>query len=441
MNYFYKPSSVEPSERLLRANWNFIQAIQNGGIAALIDSIGEFFHCPVILVDKDFRLLAWHSENISENHFYQHLVQERCLDMNIMLKILQENVSNVHNFYEPFYANSGTCRETPIIMGELVRQNTVYGHLIVCLGKNHLQSDDLLLVKQLLSLIDMTLYQKEGNMDHWNKAMATHLQDLLILDTPQHLIDLAVDTLNRNLTGRFAIIVTPFGQQADQQAFAHLAVLRLQQTYQNVVSMIYENSIVTLFGGVKYSKEHPILKPDNNYLAGKLFQYFERYNMKSGLSNSFSDLRFTRLFYHQALYAAELAVEKNQAAPAVFMEQMPLPLFFSLLKLEPGRVFLHPVIFQIRSYDKKHGTEYEKTLRIYELSMQNKDEAAMRLNIHKNTLIYRLGRIIDIFDLPLHDSWTSLNLLCTSLMLEIDNSLGDRKTPHEQKKQMNETLR
>lgn len=433
-------SDKMPSERLLQANWMFVQALQKGGLGALINTAGEFFHCPVILVDQDFRLLAWCSGTVEENHFYQQLVENRALDVNIMLKILQENVSNVHNFYEPFYANSGVCRNTPIIMGELIYKKNVYGHLLVCLGEIHLQSDDLMLVKQLLSLIAMTFCQKEEHMEHWDKAMSTRLQDLLVLDTPQHLIDLAVDTLNRNLSGRFAIIVTPFGKQADQQAFAHLAVLRLQQTYQNVVSMIYENSIVTLFGGVKYSKEHPILRPDNNYLAGKLFQYFKRYNMKCGLSNSFSDLRFTRLFYHQALYAAELAVEHNQDEPAVFMEQMPLPLFFSLLKAEPGRVFLHPVIFQIRTYDKKHGTEYEKTLRTYELSMQNKDEAADKLGIHKNTLIYRLGRIMDIFDLPLNDTWTSLNLLCTSLMLEIDDSLGNRKTPHEQKKQTAETV-
>ena len=208
-------------------------------------------------------------------------------------------------------------------------------------------------------------------------------------------------------------------------------MLRLQQTYQNIVTLIYENAIVTLFGGVKYTTEHPILRPDNNFLAGKLFQFFEKYNMKCGLSNSFQDLRFTRMFYHQALYAAELAVSQNPEWPAVFMDQMPLPLFFSLLKYEPGRVFLHPVIFQIRSYDRKHGTEYEKTLRTYELCMKNREEAAEKLSIHKNTLGYRLSRIMDIFDLPLEDSRTSLNLLCTALMLEIDNSLGDRKPPHE----------
>ena len=123
-------------------------------------------------------------------------------------------------------------------------------------------------------------------------------------------------------------------------------MLRLQQTYQNIVTLIYENAIVTLFGGVKYTTEHL-------------------------------------------------------------------------------------VIFQIRAYDRKHGTEYEKTLRTYVLCMKNREEAAEKLSIHKNTLGYRLSRIMDIFDLPLEDSRTSLNLLCTALMLEIDNSLGDRKPPHE----------
>ena len=87
--------------------------------------------------------------------------------------------------------------------------------------------------------------------------------------------------------------------------------------------------------------------------------FYEPFYAKCGLSNSFQDLRFTRMFYHQALYAAE------------------------------------------------------------------------KLSIHKNTLGYRLSRIMDIFDLPLEDCRTSLNLLCTALMLEIDNSLGDRKPPHE----------
>lgn len=420
-----------PTDRLLHGNWSLLHAARKGGIGAIIDAAGEIFDCPVIFADTDFRLLTCCPTGASEYAFWNRLQQERCLDVRIMMQILNENVSNVRNFYEPFYAKDGLCSEHPVLMGEVLYHQTVYGHVLVCLDQHPLQEDDLEMVSLLISILEMSLNKREENMDHWNRAMTTRLQDLLVLDTPRHLVDLAVDTLSRNLTGRFAVMVTPFGQQASQQAFAHLAVMRLQQTYQNIVTLIYENAIVTLFGGVKYTTEHPILRPDNNFLAGKLFQFFEKYNMKCGLSNSFQDLRFTRMFYHQALYAAELAVSQNPERPAVFMDQMPLPLFFSLLKYEPGRVFLHPVIFQIRAYDRKHGTEYEKTLRTYVLCMKNREEAAEKLSIHKNTLGYRLSRIMDIFDLPLEDSRTSLNLLCTALMLEIDDSLGDRKPPHE----------
>lgn len=165
----------------------------------------------------------------------------------------------MRNFYEPFYAKDGLCSEHPVLMGEVLYHQTVYGHVLVCLDQHPLQEDDLEMVSLLISILEMSLNKREENMDHWNRAMTTCLQ----------------------------------------------------QTYQNIVTLIYENAIVTLFGGVKYTTEHP-------------------------------------------------------------------------------------VIFQIRAYDRKHGTEYEKTLRTYVLCMKNREEAAEKLSIHKNTLGYRLSRIMDI---------------------------------------------
>lgn len=421
----------QPSQRLLHAGWELMQASRKGGISEIINTASEIFQCPVLFADDCFRLIASCPDHPGENEILNKILNDRSLDINLMWKILNENVSNDQNFYEPFYTNSGLSENHPLIMGELISEQTVYGHILICLGDRPFQDDDLELVSDLIYILEMNLNRHEANIDHWHKTMSTRLQDLLILDTPRHLIDLAIDTIGSSLNSRFAVMVTPFGNMASQKAFAHLAVIRLQQTWRNVISLIFDNSIVTLFGGVRYSVSAPILRPDNNYLAGQLFTYFEQYNMKSGLSNSFQDLRFTRLYYHQALLAAQLANSMNMEQPAVFMDQMPLPLFAALLKTEPGRVFIHPVIFQIRTYDKTHGTVYEQTLRAYELSMRNKEEAAARLNIHKNTLLYRLNRIMDLFDLPLDDTWTSLNLLCTSLMLEIDETLGDRKPPHD----------
>lgn len=420
-----------PSQRLLCANWDLMQAAQEGGISAIINTAGEIFDCPILLVDDCFRLIASCPGHFTENEKWNEILKRRSLDIDLIWKVLQENVDNTQNFYKPFYARHGLCKEHPIIMGELQHDKTVYGHILICLGPKPLKEDDLKLTARLIYILELNLNTRGANPDHWHKAMSTRLQDLLLLDTPKHLVKLAVETLNQNIRGRFAILVTPFGNQASQRAFAHLAVMRLQQTFRNIVSLIFEDVIVTLFGGIKYSAAAPILRPDNNTMANQLFSYFEQYDMKSGLSNSFQDLNFALLHYHQALFSAQLANSANQQKRAIFMDQMPLPLFFALLKAEPGRIFIHPVVYQIRAYDKKHSTEYENTLRVYELSMRNKDEAAARLNIHKNTLQYRLNRIMDLFDLPLNDTWTSLNLLCSSLLLDVDNSLGERRPPHE----------
>ena len=39
--------------------------------------------------------------------------------------------------------------------------------------------------------------------------------------------------------------------------------------------------------------------------------------------------------------------------------------------------------------------------------------------IHRNTLLYRLGRISDLFDLPYEHDQGALNLLCSYLILEL----------------------
>ena len=157
----------------------------------------------------------------------------------------------------------------------------------------------------------------------------------------------------------------------------------------------------------------------------RLFRFFQAYDLKPGLSSSFQDLLQLRQHYRQALLSARLANSLDLGRPAVFIDLMPLPLFSAALEAEPNRTFLHPVMPRIRAYDREHGTEYEKTLRTYALCMRAREETAARLNIHKNTLKYRLERIVELFDLPVEDSWTALNLLCSALLLELRPELGE----------------
>ena len=73
----------------------------------------------------------------------------------------------------------------------------------------------------------------------------------------------------------------------------------------------------------------------------------------------------------------------------------------------------------MRDYDKENGTAYDETMRVFSFNMHNKDRTAAALCIHRNTLLYRLGRISDLFDLPYEHDQVALNLLCSYLILEL----------------------
>lgn len=419
-------SEQNPSERMMRANWTFTHASRSGGIQEVLRAAQTFFHGPLILLDELLRVSYYTEDDLPENPLWQQILSGRCLSTDFFTELLAVSGTEHGSFYEPFFADSGIFEPMPLYMGELVQNDTILGHLLIFSDDADRRDENLLILRELLYILTVSMTRHENNIDYWSRAMSTRLQDLLQPDSSNYLKELAVSTLERNIAGRFAVIVSPFGDNPTQRAFAQLAVIRLQQTYRSVISLIFENAIVTLFGGIRYSSAAPILRPDNHETVRRLFDFFNQYHMICGLSNTFSDLAGTRVFYLQALYAAQYVGSTTACQSGSFLDLMPMPLFATVAEKIPGRVFLHPVFFQVRRYDEKHGTNYEQTLRTYLLSMQNKDTAAAKLNIHKNTLTYRLNRIMELFSIPFEDETTSLNLLCSALLLSVDDSLGDR---------------
>ena len=108
----------------------------------------------------------------------------------------------------------------------------------------------------------------------------------------------------------------------------------------------------------------------------------------------------------------------NRGTSTTFSDLMPLPIFLSVLEKDPPETFIHPAIFKMREYDATYGTAYDETMRAFSFHMHNKDRTATSLNIHRNTLLYRLGRVTELFDLPYEHEQTALNLLCSYLILE-----------------------
>lgn len=125
-----------------------------------------------------------------------------------------------------------------------------------------------------------------------------------------------------------------------------------------------------------------------------------------GISEPFRTLCEAKKCLHQASQALECIFCSNTDDIVFFYDEMS-----SILKIIQElndkillescyRHILEPLI----TYDEEHGTEYIKTLSVYMNESGNNQRIATLLNIHRNTLLYRMAKIKEILGCNLDDS-------------------------------------
>ncbi len=407
------------SPRMAEAYRGLFEAINEQGTDSIMRAAYQLFGCPVLFVDEYFRVVSMVPSGAIGDPEWDAIARDKHMDRDKVWGMLDEFLSGEKPFYETFYANTGSCAASPRIFGELVVGETVQGHVMVFLGDIPLREEDFEIVRLMLSAIAIKINSRTKGMSRWNLALTTKLMDLLHPQTPPGLYKLACDALSEALPPDYTVVVTPVGQKASQKAFAEYAISELQQLYRNLIAIIYDDVIVTMFGEAHRRSQNGNLAPSTKGFLQKILDYFGSHDMTSGVSNCFTDVSETRIHYRQALLAAQMTMRLNLGKQGLFMDLMPLPMFLSVLENERTETFVHPAIYQMQEYDATHGTDYYQTMRAFALTMHNKDRAADRLNIHRNTLLYRLGRIAELFELPYEDDKVALNLLCSYLLLEL----------------------
>ena len=140
---------------------------------------------------------------------------------------------------------------------------------------------------------------------------------------------------------------------------------------------------------------------------GRIEAYLRPAGLGCGVSAPFKDLFGVKAAFQQAHMAALC----GQGVLSFYEEVVPAPIFRLVVHCGDGNAFCHPGLEELWQYDQKHKTEYFKTLRAYSLFLHDKDRAAEELCVHRNTVVYRLNRIEEIFGLPYEEPRTALHLL------------------------------
>lgn len=133
---------------------------------------------------------------------------------------------------------------------------------------------------------------------------------------------------------------------------------------------------------------------------------------KAGVSDEFSDFASTSTFYGQA----QIALRKGQAADSErdFYCYRDYGMSYigqkiSLLMDEP--LYLHPDVVRLMEHDKEKGSHLVETLRVHLFNERNITKTAADLDLHRNSVIYRMSTIEDLIDSDLDNDDNRFDLM------------------------------
>jgi purine catabolism regulator len=216
---------------------------------------------------------------------------------------------------------------------------------------------------------------------------------------------------------RFAIAFSPVTEESDDpsarpQVLATLRrrLARVLTTHEVQPPSHVEDDLLILFYPAQDDLTPPAAKRLAERLQRDLADAVSRYRLYAGVSRVHGGLQSFRVGFHEARRALELGCVLVPDRHVTHFADLGLHrLLFALRETDEMQEFYDDMLGRLARYDEEKGAELVATLDAY-LCAHNATEVAARLNLHRNSLLYRLRRIQEITGLDLDDPETRLAL-------------------------------
>lgn len=293
------------------------------------------------------------------------------------------------------------------IWANIYSENKFLGQAVILEVFKPFSESDITLINQLSETLSIELqkhkYYETTNADN---------RDLLILDLLNEKIK-NQEAINENL--KFAnwnlrewLRIISITMEQEKISLIQFKFIRnfLKKLFPDAVCVLYNGNIVTV---INYISDKTFLE----IYSEKLNTFLGEQNIFCGVSRPFSNLIDIDKYYKQSLKSIELGKCLNSDKLIFFYDSYILQHIFSLCSgHESLKEFCHPSLLKLIDYDKKYNTDYLETLYSYIANFKNQTELAKVMNIHRNTLYYRISKIEEIINIDLNniDDFVSIYL-------------------------------
>lgn len=178
----------------------------------------------------------------------------------------------------------------------------------------------------------------------------------------------------------------------------------------------FNNKVVVLIGWEKDKQSQKKIIEATEYLCNQD-------DFVVGISDPFTDILKVKHHYHCAEKAIVYAYTENNNKKVFLYENYKIKVFLADVNRYIGSLkeYFSSKVIDVLEYDLKNGTEYGITLKTYLSASLSPQLTADLLFIHKNTVIYRIKRLKELFDIELLDASLNFQYYFTFELLDLEN--------------------
>lgn len=401
----------------------FKTTLNGGGVEMLIEDLSILIDNTVILVDSEWNVLTYDKISDDDIHFFT-VSSESVQFEKSAFEDFPPKVHEIRHIIHRSFIKDGhsiDCGIMPIFFN-----TTNYGFIIVVSSFKKLTSNDHTVLESASMALALQISQQIESDRNSNRVIREFFKDLL-----------SGQKVDANLLNSIGIDV----DYNDAYAFItmdvqlehadHLALMQRQQIDTSVMKRILEDTKRftrdtnielqvfkqgnKIFGIYKQRKDRSAY--DNRLETAAFFKQLIEYlairilskHKITAMVGSYQALDHLRISYEESIRIMSFPLNENQNV--FFYNDFFLELFLTEhIDEEAERSFYEHYLNPLLNYDTLNGADLVATLRAYLDSKYNIADTSRKLFIHRNTMLYRLGKIEEILNYDINDPKISLAL-------------------------------
>jgi len=385
--------------RYLSSSARLLESLFQGkGIQNVVDIGSILIDKPMFVRDTSFKLLA-HTKNVEiDDGAWNNVVKKGYHPYEDVKKMMRVRAfEQLNKSKTPILIKSTRKPRISRVWSKIRIDETAVGHLVVLGYKKEFSHEDMEIIQLISNAISLEM-RKDGNFYNGLKNEG-FIKDLLsgkLQD--QEEIQERLQYLDCKFTNRLYILTAIFSDDEYSNMPKFFMKEHLNRMIPESTALVYKDHIVVIIS-------HTRDKPFSHEIEEKLIEFLTENRMKAGLSSVFSAPKEMDKFYNQSLKAIELGRHVNREKTLHYYENYLFEHILSICSEQQELYqFCHSSIFTLREHDRKNNTNYLAFLYQYLENINNPRGVISALNIHRNTLKYRMNKIKTITNVDLKNS-------------------------------------